>query len=231
MRIRKRKTPDWYPARGAERVPWHANFAAMCASEGAAFGLSPAQIAQAEADAEMLREAVAAMSGAIRYSQALAAYKRLMLDGPRNAAAIEPPAPPAGVSPPDGALPGIAARTRWTARYLRTRPGFSMALQERFGIASPEAAPVGRPSVEAFAEAGGDVRLRIGKAGFFALAVDSRRAGGPWELIGVSLRRVFVDERPGVSGAPEVREYRVQGYAGNERVGETSDVASCVTLP
>lgn len=41
----------------------------------------------------------------------------------------------------------------------------------------------------------------------------------------------FDTRAPLVAGAPEVREYRVQGMENNARVGATSAVAKAVTVP
>lgn len=223
--------PDWYPKRDAELIPWHANFAARVAESGASFGLTAGQIAQAGADAQAVRSVVVAMAEATAYHGALAAYKRLILVGSRTAPLPAAPTPPALLTPAAGTLPGVEERTRRLAKQLRASAAFSPDDGELFGITAPEKRPPGKPSVEAFALAGGSVRLRIAKAGHRALMVDSRRAGGVWEQIGVSMRAEYIDKRPAAAAHPELREYRVQGYARNARVGEYSDSATAVTLP
>ncbi|MDP9179556.1 MAG: hypothetical protein M3O61_17940 [Gemmatimonadota bacterium] len=227
----KARVADWYPLTDGERITWHRNFAQMCAESGASFGLSAAEIAQAEADAELVLAVINSIVQTRAYYQALAEFKRQVLQGSSTAQMPDAPTAPAGVSVPMGALPGIMRRTRRLAGFLRVQKGFSRAQQERFGIASPEAGPCGRPSVTAFSEPRGIVRLRLLMAGYRFLAVDCRVAGGAWEQIGLAMRRVYMDRRAPSGGVPEVREYRVQGFVANGRVGENSDAASCVTLP
>ena len=66
---------------------------------------------------------------------------------------------------------------------------------------------------------------------FKALLFNAPR-GGAWEQIGVSMVDEFIDTRaPLVAGAPEVREYRVQGMENNARVGPNSEVSTVSTVP
>ena len=127
---------------------------------------------------------------------------------------------------------GIEARTRQYAAIIKANPNYTPADGELYGIVGAAPAPPGTPTVEAFALTASEVRLRIGKQNYSVLAVDSRRGGGDWEQIGVSMTDEFIDERaPLVVGAPEVREFRVQGMVDNARVGPYSEVSTVSTIP
>ncbi len=76
------------------------------------------------------------------------------------------------------------------------------------------------------------VDIRVFKAGYSVVVVDSRRGGGDWEQIATLTGANFVDNRPPlVAGVPEQREYRSQGFQDNARHGPLSAVVSVVTVP
>lgn len=224
--------PHYYPRRLQARIAWHANFAAQAAASGTAYGLSPADVAQIQTDADNVRLVVQWTEAVEAFAQAATAYRDALLTGKRNAPAPAPPVAPAALSLAPGSMNGIVERTRGFIRVVKASPGYTRAVGEAYGIVPPEKPRPGTPTVSAEASAGTLVRLRLFKAGYSFFAIDSRRGGGDWEQIGFSNRAVFLDKRePLVDGQPELREYRVQGIVGNTRTGDLSDVASVVTLP
>lgn len=222
----------YYPRRLQERGPWHANFAAQAAATGAAYGLSPADVAQIQTDAANVRLIVQWSEAVDAFAQAVTAYRESLLHGDRNKPAPAPPVAPAALSLGVGSMLGIVERTRRFIRVVKSSQGYTRAVGESYGIVPPERAKPGTPRVSAEAFPGTRVRLRLFKAGYTLFAIDSRRGGGDWEQIGFSSRAVYLDDRaPLVLGQPERREYRVQGIVGNTRTGDLSDVAVVITLP
>jgi len=224
--------PHYYPRRLQARIAWHANFAARAAASGATYGLTPADVAQIQTDADNVRLVVQWTEAVEAFAQAATAYRDALMAGNRNVPAPAPPVAPAALSLAVGSMQGIVDRSRRFIRVIKASEGYTRAVGEAYGIVPPERPRHGTPTVSAEAIMGGPVRLRLFKAGYSFFAIDSRRGGGDWEQIGFSNRALFLDERaPLVAGQPELREYRVRGIVGNTRTGELSDVASVVTLP
>jgi hypothetical protein len=222
----------YYPRRLLERGPWHTNFAAQAAENGTTYGLSPADVAQIQLDAENVRAVVAWSEAVDGFAQAVTAYRDALFLGNRNVPAPIPPVAPPGIAPAVGSMNGIVERTRRFIRVIKAAPGYTRAVGESYGVVPPERARPGTPRVSAEALSGTRVRLRLFKAGYSFFAIDSRRGSGGWEQVGYSSRAVYLDDRaPLVAGQPEQREYRVQGIVGNTRTGDLSDVASVVTVP
>jgi hypothetical protein len=224
--------PDFYPTRIADLIPWHSNFNIQAIATGVARGLAAAQVTQITADSAEVSVVVNYVELVASFAQAVTAYKDVILAGSATEPMPPVPTPPAAITVPVGALPGIEARTRLFASIIRAQPTYTAQIGELYGIVVPAAASQKTPSLVAQALTVSQVRLKIAKAGFAVLAVDSRRGGGEWEPIGVSQTAVYIDARaPLTAGQPELREYRCQGLQYNARVGAMSGVVSAVTIP
>jgi len=226
--------PDWYPKSQAALIAWHNNFSTQAANNGTTLGLTAPIVAQIAADAANVLTMLNGMEAANTYREALTAYKKLLFNDPADTPAEPAPTAPTTLTfgAGDDPLPGIEARTRQYAAMIKASPAYTTDDGELYGIIGAAPAPPGTPTVEAFALTASQVRLRIGKERYSVLAVDSRRGGGDWEQIGVSMTDEYIDTRgPLVDGAPEVREYRVQGMENNARVGANSDVSTVSTIP
>lgn len=224
--------PHYYPRRLQARIAWHANFAAQAAASGTTYGLTPADVAQIQTDADNVRLVVQWTEAVEAFAQAATAYRDALMAGNRIVPAPAPPVAPAGLVLAPGSMNGIVERTRRYIRVVKASGAYTRAVGEAYGIVPPERARHGTPTVSAEAFANTLVRLRLFKAGYSFFAIDSRRGGGDWEQIGFSNRALFLDERaPLVAGQPELREYRVQGIVGNTRTGDLSNVVAIVTVP
>lgn len=225
-------TVDWYPSRISDLGPWHANFNTEVAATGLTLGLTAGEVAQVVIDASLVTSVVNYAEAIDAFRQEVTSFKQDVLDGDALAPMPTVPAAPADLLPVLGALPGIEARTRGMVATIKASPAYTNAIGEAYGVVRPAPGLPGTPEVVASALTASQVRLRITKAGYTVLAVDSRRGGGGWEEIGVSMTAEFIDTRaPLVPGDPEQREFRVQGMEDNARVGVLSAVSSAVTVP
>jgi hypothetical protein len=226
--------PDWYPNALATLGPWHTTFSAQATATGTTHGLTAGNVTQAGEDSAVV-SALLDYDDALRgYTEAWTAWRDFVLFGDPDDAPIEVPTEPALTLPGEGApTPGIRTRTRGYANVIKASPGYELSVGEDYGIVAAVAPPPGVPAISlATALIDSDVALKLSKAGYEALAVDMRRDGGAFTQIGVSLTSTFVDETaPLVVGQPEVREYRVQGLDGNDRVGGVSATVSVSTTP
>jgi len=226
------RNPDWYPFKLSVLVPWYSNFSAQAAAAGTTYGLTAAQVAQIALDASNVATLIAFGSAVEAFRQAASAWKKAMLTGGPTQTLPPPPAAPSVPSLSLSSLPGIEARTRQYAAIIRASPLYTPQVGERFGIVAAASGGYDTPTLSPKSLTQSRVEVSLFKAGYQVLAIDSRRGGGAWEMIGVSMTAKYVDDRPPlVNGAPEVREYRAQGMLRNARVGAISPVVSAVTVP
>lgn len=224
--------PDWYPSRITDLVPWHSNFTIQAAASGTTHGLIAAQVTQIGVDAGIVQTMVNLDQQINDFAQAWTQYRDILLRGTINSVVPAFPNPPVAPGAVVGTQTAIEGRTRQYANLIKASVGYTQEIGELFGIVPVGAAPTATPKVTGKPEAGSMVNLRTIKAGYAALAIDSRRGGGAWEQIGVAIKATLRDSRPPmVVGQPEQREYRAQGIVDNERSGPLSDVVSVVTVP
>lgn len=223
---------DWYPVRLADRVPWHANFALQAAASGTSHGLIAAQVTQIGVDSTLVAQLVNYAETVASFAQSVTEFKNIMLEGAIGTPAPSIPTVPAALTLAVGTLPSVEARTRQYAALIRASVGYTDAIGEQYGLIAIPGGGATTPSLVAAALSGAQVRLAISKAGYSVLAIDSRRGGGAWEQIGISMTAEYIDARALlVAGQPEVREYRAQGMENNARVGAMSPVVSAVAVP
>lgn len=166
------------------------------------------------------------------FGQAVTEWKNSILEGDPLLPFPAVPAAPAAPSFVVGAKPGIEDRFRGFVARIKASPAYTTEIGELYGIIAPDSEDEGTPALKATALTQSQVQLAVTKAGYEVLAIDSKRGGGAWEQIGVSMTATYVDARPPLTpGQPEQREYRTQGMVQNARVGPLSDVVSAVTVP
>jgi hypothetical protein len=226
---------DWYPDSQAALITWHNNFSTQAAINGTSLGLSAGQVAQIAVDADNVLTMLDGLAAAHAYRQALTEYKNLLFNAPADTPTETPPTAPTTLDfGEELPLPGIEARTREYARKIKASSAYTPDDGELYGIVGAAPAPPGAPAIShATALIDSDVMLKVSKAGYAAVAVDMRRDGGAFSQIGSTISATFVDEtEPLVAGAPEVREYRLQGIdSGNNRVGDLSEITRISTAP
>ena len=223
---------DFYPDRFADRMAWHANFAIQASASGTTYGLVAGQVTQIGVDAGSVGSMVMYAEQVAAFAQAYTAWKDLMFDATIGTPFDAAPAPPEALTLAGPALPAIIARTRMYAGIIKAAPLYTPEAGELYGITPPTPAAPSVPDLKATALTQSQVELKVTKAGYAVLAIDSRRGGGAWEQIGVSMTATYIDARaPLATGEPEVREYRAQGMENNQRVGALSSVVSAVTVP
>jgi hypothetical protein len=223
---------SWYPDRLADLIPWHANFNIVAQAIGTTYGLSAAQKALIALDSANIATIVNYLEVVDAFNQAVTEFKNLMFISPINTPLPPEVAAPATLNLPDGSEAAIEARTRLYANIIKASPSYTPEIGEQFGIIGAATGGPTTPGLVATALTQSQVRLAVSKGGYDVVAIDSRRGGGDWEQIGVSMTAEYIDARPPlVAGQPELREYRAQGMEQNARVGALSPVVSAVTVP
>ncbi len=245
------KRQNYYPSQQSEEPAWLIAFATQLLARGPEVGLLSAVINAAVADALYLAYAVGVWLTAVRgfgpdCTTALDMLKSGTGSSPYALPGfIPPPLPgasaplPAVVPVPPGALDRIFA----LVQVIKTAVGYTDEIGQALGIVGSAAAlpavetgPQPAAKVEPGATGGDPQRVRITykKHGHMGVAVYGRRgaAGTPFEMLGISMDGVFLDERPLlVAGQPEVRQYQLRFWDKGAETGAWSDTITVTVGP
>ncbi|MGB8166848.1 MAG: hypothetical protein WCF18_05115 [Chthoniobacteraceae bacterium] len=232
------KRQRYFPNAIAERPEWFGNFAIQLPGANATLALPAADVTARLADAKFCEYASGVWLTATReFGPAATASLDQLFDGAGTTAFVlapfTPPALPAGVTAvPAGALRRIFA----FVQTIKASPNYSDAIGMQLGIIGSEDTtehPV--PEFTLSVERGGGcqcVKVMFKKFGKPGVVVYSRRAGGVWEKLGIDLTSPYLDERPLlVATQPEIREYRLQYFDGDQPTGEMTEVQTVTVSP
>ena len=121
----------------------------------------------------------------------------------------------------------FAAYARPVIKRLKTHSSYSPVIGEKLGVIAPnpQVVPAALKPQVTVSVTMGVVRLRVRCPGAESYLVLVRLAGQPgWTPLDRFTRASYDDSRPlAHAGVPEVREYIVQAYIGDEPVGQPSD--------
>lgn len=232
------KRQPYFPQRIAERPDWFGTFATQLILANAQLSLPAPTVTAGAADARYLEYVTGSWLNATReFGPACTSAVDSLFDGPGPVPFVLPvftaPALPAGVT-----AVGAGALTRIFALVgaIKLQPAYTEAIGLQLGIVGAEdtaANPV--PTFTLKVERGDTtevVRVTFRKYGRPGVAIYSRRAGGPWELLAIDLNSPYLDERPLlVPAQPETREYRLQYYEADAPVGDFTAIASVSVAP
>lgn len=222
---------DYYPRRLAELIAWHAAFSASVAAYAATLSIAAGVVTQVATDAATVASVINYSEQADNFAQEVTAFKLQVLQGALNTPNPVIPNVPAALTLGLGWLANIEARTRQLVAQIKANSAYTAQMGQDMGIVDT-GVPSGNVVVNATALTQSQVDIRVTKAGYDVVVLDSKRGAGNWEQIAVMTTAHYVDNRPPlVVGQPEVREYRAQGYENNQRVGALSPIVSVVTAP
>lgn len=225
---------DFYPTSDAQLIPWHNTFVVEANNYKVPLAsvLTAGVLTQIAANRDLVTAVINYTDDAKNWGNDVVAYKEIVLRAPHGTSLPGAPVPPAAIVVPVGSVAAIEDYTRRLVAQIKAHSAYTEAIGQAMGIVGPGPGGHGTPVVVAQALTQSQVQLNLTKAGYTLLAIESRRAGGNWEQIGVAQTSTFVDQRPPlVAGQPEQREYRVQGMVNNQRDGAFSAIASVVTVP
>ncbi|MFN8138823.1 MAG: hypothetical protein U0R49_03380 [Fimbriimonadales bacterium] len=225
--------PGFYPTREADQVVWWATFNQECIDHSATFAaiLDAPTLTKIAAIKVFVGTLVNATDDAKNFAKQVAEYKNIWLDSPLGTSAPSVPVPPAAIVPGLNLVVGIEAYARLLAGQLNAHPAMDDAIRAAMGIKGSTDSLGTVRIVSAEAQGGSAVQLRIGLAGYAAVAV-YRKRNNVVENIGTSLTSTFVDSAgPLAGGQSESREYWVRGIVNNVEVGDISASVFVATTP
>lgn len=228
--------PDYLPGTDSDLLVWFNTFQLKFPAYAPTLGFTASEIAALADDYNMLVYAVGASEAVRNESQARTSYKNVLRDGPLGTTqpalpTVPPLAPPATI-----VAPGIIPRLRATVQRIKAHPSFTDAIGTDLGvIATPAQSQTtqAKPTANAKAEPGSQVRINWTKGVFDGVIVESQRAGETvWTMLATDTQSPYVDTRdPLQPGAPELRRYRLRYIKNDEPVGSYSDEMTVTTMP
>lgn len=229
------KRQRYFPNRNTDRTNWFGNFATELPVLNGTLALPAPDVADVVADAKFCAYTNGAWLTAVREfgPAATAGLEELFTSAPGGdfvLPAFAAPALPTGVvAVPAGALDRIFA----FVQVIKTSVNYTEAIGLQLGVVGPEdAAEHDAPTFTLKVEQGEGhqvVRIAFKKFGHPGVAIESRRNGGAWELLGIDLSSPYLDARALLaSPTPESREYRLRFFDGSAATGDYSATVSVV---
>ena len=225
---------DYIPKEETALLVWFADHAAGVSTHGATVGLSPADIAQATADADTVSHAVNGRSLYESKKQEFTAYKDILLYAALNTPLPGTPVPPTVGALGPGALAACVARARQRAERIKSHPKYTTAIGEDCRIIAPAGAlPPTQPTLQAVAETGFQVRLTFAMLGHDQLEIQFKRGAElDFSLLAYDTNSPYLDAlAPVVAGQPEVRQYRARWRDDDQPFGDWSDIVQVTARP
>ena len=223
----------FYPDRNSDQVVWWAVLNQQAIDHAATFAdiLTAPKLAAILAVKNFIGVLVNVAADAKNYAREVAEFKNIFLDSPLGAALPAPPVAPGGIAVPLGITVGFEAFARQLAGQLNAHPSMTDAIRIAMGIVGTGPALGTVRIILATAVGGSQVALRLGLAGYSAVAV-YRKRNGVTEKIGVSITASFTDAAaPLVAGQSESREYWIRGIVDNVETGDISATVLVATTP
>ena len=222
-----------YPRALVNLPMWHSIFNSECINFAATFPaiLDAGNLAKILANKNFVATLINAAGQAKNYGQEVVEYRDIYLRAPLGTLTPANPVLPGGIAAPLGVVVGIDDFTRGIIGQLDAHPNMTDAIRAAMGIL-PEPSALGTVSIRsAAAQASSEVALRLGMAGYEAVAVYLKRNGVTVRL-GVSMDADFTDETaPLVAGQSESREYWIRGIVDNVEQGDISATVLVATTP
>jgi hypothetical protein len=225
---------DYYPVSIPAQVLWLRHFADTLPQYIGALAIDETRLRDGIADAlwlayvigpwrTELRRIAPAGTAAIEHAQT----------GKGDHAAMQlplyqlPPLPEGVVPRPAGAL----KRLFKLVRTIKFAKGYTDGIGQLLGIlpkqdTSEHATPTFKIKVLP-ASPNQKVAIRSSKHGHDGVFIETRRGGGDWEKLAISMKHLHEDKRPLlVPGQPELREYRLRFWDNGKPNGDWTDVAT-----
>ena len=220
----------------AERSVWLAHFRTKLPVHRMELGFSLDDIASTLADIDFYIWLVQSWSSAVRKNAMEAsAFKTLI----RTGSGSELVALPVHVvfdPEPVPVLPGVLTRLFNLIQRIKMAATYNLVVGKDLGIISTQStADSDVPDFTVTTERGSTIerfKLNFTKYNHGGVIVESRRNGGPWEVLGFAVTKPWYDDRALlVDTAPEVREYRLRWWDKGEANGEYTPVQKVTVAP
>jgi hypothetical protein len=227
----------WFPTSIAERAAWFNNFARNFSNIGLSLGFSAAEIAQVEADNEVVQFLAGAIALNNNYTRALQMLQKTLTQGRVGEPTPELPAPPT-FTPPPLTPPGIFARLNRTVKRVRFAPNYTDEAGALLGIIPGKTLRVPThdhvPKVNVATLPGGyRFAVRVAKLRMDAFEVQVKRnSNDRFEPAAIGTASPLeVALTPLNPGEPEQIYVRVRMIKANKPVGLYSDLVQVTVNP
>ena len=231
------KRQDYYPSRIANQVTWLDNYRQKLPTYGPTLGVSAADITASVNDARFAGYVLGSwLSAARAFSPSCTGAVDELLTGSGGNALVLPtftaPALPTGVT---AALPGVLTRIFSLISKMKLHANYTEAIGTDLGTVGLVETEKPVPKFLADLQQGVGcqcVKLTFYKYTHMGVHIESRRADGAWEFLGIDTESPYLDDRPLlVAGQPEVREYRMRFWDKGTANGDWTDVVKVTVSP
>lgn len=226
----------WFPTTFPERVAWYRNFSRHFVNIGPSLGFSPAEIAQIEADHEMMEFLAVGVLQYERFMTALREFRKTVTENREGSTQAFFPLIPSA-TPPAGFSTGLYDRLIRTVTRIRAAPGFTDETAALLGLrpsySSRETELQEAPTIKASAMPRSRVLVKFFRGAADGIDIEAQLDGSrEWHHVGrflVSPAEFAV--QPSEAGTPRVVRLRARYIKGNTARGDFSTTASVVTAP
>ena len=227
----------WFPTSIVERAAWFRNFTKNFSVIGPSLGFSTAEIAEVEADNEVVQFLAGAINQNNAYTRALQMLQKTLTQGEIGEPASALPVPPV-FTPPPLTAPGIFARLNKTVKRVRFAPNYTDEVGAVLGIIPGKTLRVPThdhvPKVNVATLPGGyRFAVRVAKLRMDAFEVQIKRnSNGHFEPAAIGTASPLeVALTPLNPGEPEQIYVRVRMIKANKPVGQFSDLVQVTVNP
>ena len=230
---------DYYPRKRAELPEYYQNLVAQLAALAAKYGITPAMLAEINADNAWIQYWIPAMFEVEGHVDALTGkdgyFDTIVTAAEGTPSPTEPDiALPAGAPAP--VPPGARARVRDIANFVKGNPVYVVSDGELLGIVSSKETPTSptllTADFTARTLAGFSLEVTFSKQGMSAMRFEYRHKGGNWIFVNVLPSSpgtlVITPAVPGVAEQIELRSILMEK---NEPVGNYSDTKNAFIAP
>ena len=226
----------YFPTNEAERSVWLAHFRTKLPVHCVELGFSLDDINSTLADIDFYIWLVQSWNPAVQKNAVEASAFKALIGTGSGSELVALPVHVVFDPEPLPVLPGVLTRLFNLIQRIKMAATYNLVVGKDLGIIGTQStADSDVPDFTVTTERGPTierVKLNFTKYNHGGVIVESRRNGGPWEVLGFAVTKPWYDDRALlVDTAPEVREYRLRWWDKGDANGEYTAVQKVTVAP
>ena len=226
----------YFPTNEAERSVWLAHFRTKLPVHRVELGFSLDDITSTLADIDFYIWLVQSWNPAVQKNAVEASAFKALIGTGSGSELVALPVHVVFDPEPVPVLPGVLTRLFNLIQRIKMVATYNQVVGKDLGIISTQStADSDVPDFTVTTERGSTIerfKLNFTKYNHGGVIVESRRNGGPWEVLGFAVTKPWYDDLALlVDTAPEIREYRLRWWDKGEANGEYTPVQKVTVAP
>ena len=226
----------YFPTNEAERSVWLAHFRTKLPVHCVELGFSLDDINSTLADIDFYIWLVQSWNPAVQKNAVEASAFKALIGTGSGSELVALPVHVVFDPEPVPVLPGVLTRLFNLIQRIKMAATYNLVVGKDLGIIGTQStADSDVPDFTVTTERGPTierVKLNFIKYNHGGVVVESRRNGGPWEVLAIVVTKPWYDERALlVDNAPEIREYRLRWWDKGDANGEYTAVQKVTVAP